>query len=297
MEKTGNCISKAVDQSRSEEPGRGDRQQFIGSGGQVPGTPDPEASETSQGIPRPHAEYSESRYRLPQSLEAEIRTPSPRSAARAARDSERRGSRVLKRKTAPHGDGTAVAALPGQEPNPEPRRRARKPEAGSPELESRTRNSGSQGSQPLNRADILAPAREKLRELLEKALADPSSDAYTMLEIICMNHLIEAELKTREMDVMEVLRARSHGKQLAVKTAQLEAHTKHLATQTEKARLQNRMLKHDLMQIRKELRQAEEARSGGRAFDYERTLNQISAVIGLRGPEKFRYEKQEPQAS
>jgi hypothetical protein len=116
-----------------------------------------------------------------------------------------------------------------------------------------------------------------------------------MLEIICMNHLIEAELKTREMDVMEVLRARSHGKQLAVKTAQLEAHTMHLATQTEKVRLQNRMLKHDLMQIRKELRQAEEARSGGRAFDYERTLNQISAVIGLRGPEKFRYEKQEPE--
>jgi hypothetical protein len=289
MEKTGKRISKAVDQSRSEEPGRGDRQQFIGSGGQVPATPDPEASETYQGIPGPpeipHGDYSESRRRLPQSLEAEIRTPS------------KRGSKVLRRKTAPYGDGTAVAALPEQGPNPESRRRTRKLEAGSPELESRTRNPGSQGSQPLNRADILTPAREKLRELLQKALADPSSDAYTMLEIICMNHLIEAELKTREMDVMEVLRARSHGKQLAVKTAQLEAHTKHLATQTEKVGLQNRMLKHDLMQIRKELQQAEEARSGGRAFDYERTLNQISAVIGLRGPEKFRYEKQAPQAS
>ena len=142
----------------------------------------------------------------------------------------------------------------------------------------------------------MGPARKMLREFLEKAIADPNSDAYTILEIICLNHLIEARLKTREMDVMEVLQARNQGKQLAGKAAQAEAQTKKLAIETDKARLQSRLLKHDLAQIRKEVRQAQEAKDGGRPFDYERTLNQISAVVGLRGPEEFRYEKQAPQA-
>jgi hypothetical protein len=354
MEVTGKRISALADQqSHSEEQATGGRQRVTGNGEQVSGTPDPEASETSQGIPRPpdipHADYSDSRCRLQQSadypetpsgrgskvpitaksssgdrhkvfkgrsaqsLEAEIRTPSRRGSKVpitakcrlqqslqveiGTKSSSGDRHKVLRRKTAPHGDGAVGVALQERGPNPESRRRTRKPEAKSAELESRTRNPVSQASLPLSRADILAPAREKLRELLEKALDDPFSDAYTMLEIICLHHLIEAELKTREMDVMEVLRARSQGKQLAVRAAQSEAHTKHLATQTEKVRLQNRMLKHDLRQIRKELRQAEEAKSGGRPFDYERTLNQISAVIGLRGPEKFRYEEQTSQAS
>jgi hypothetical protein len=317
MEVTGKRISALADQqSHSEEQATGGRQRVTGNGEQVSGTPDPEASETAQGIPRPpeipHADYSDSRCRLQQSADypetpsgrgskvpitAKCRLQQSLQVEIGTKSSSGDRHKVLRRKTAPHGDGAVGAALQERGPNPESRRRTRKPEAKSAELESRTRNPVSQASLPLSRADILAPAREKLRELLEKALEDPSSDAYTMLEIICLHHLIEAELKTREMDVMEVLRARSQGKQLAVRAAQSEAHTKHLATQTEKVRLQNRMLKHDLRQIRKELRQAEEAKSGGRPFDYERTLNQISAVIGLRGPEKFRYEEQTPQAS
>jgi len=166
----------------------------------------------------------------------------------------------------------------------------------TPSLQSAFPNPETQGPLAISRADILGPARVKMRDVLEKAIADPNSDAYTMLEIICLNHLIEAELKTREMDVTEVLRARNQGKQMAVKAAESEAHAKNLEIQTEKASLQNRMLEHDLAQIRKELQQAGKAQKGSRTFDYERTLNQISAVVGLRGPEKFRYEKQPPQA-
>ena len=168
---------------------------------------------------------------------------------------------------------------------------------GTPNPKSRTRgNRGQGGPLALSREDILGPAREMLHELLAKAIADPKSDAYTMLEIICLNHLIESKLKTREMDVMELLQARSQGKQLTFKAAHAEAQTNKLTVETDQVRLENDVLKHNLSQIRKELRQAQTAKSEGRPFDYERTLNQISAVVGLRGPEEFRYEKQAPQA-
>jgi hypothetical protein len=150
---------------------------------------------------------------------------------------------------------------------------------------------------PLTWGTIRQGARVAVRDLFEKAIADPSSDAYRMLEIMCLNELVEAELKTREMDALEVFRARNQGKEVEMKAGRIQIQNKVAEAQTEKLRLQIRMLEETIAQIREKAIQACQAKKDARPFDYERALNQISAVIGLRGGEEFLHDEQEPQAN
>jgi hypothetical protein len=136
-----------------------------------------------------------------------------------------------------------------------------------------------------------------MRALFETAIADRSSDAYRMLEIMCLNELVEAQLKTREMDALEVFRARNQGKELEMKAGRFQSQNQLMQAQTEKLRLQNRMLEDKIAQITEQALQASEAKKGGRPFDYERALNQISAVIGLRGGEEFLHDEQQQQSN
>ena len=151
--------------------------------------------------------------------------------------------------------------------------------------------------EPLSSARIRQGARTAVRELFEKASADPASDAYRMLEIMCLNEMVEAELKTREMDALEVFRARNQGRELEMKAARLHSQNTLAEAQTEKLRLQIRMLEEQMAQIREKALQASEAKKAGRPFDYERALHQISAVIGLRGGEEFLHDEAEPRAT
>ena len=148
---------------------------------------------------------------------------------------------------------------------------------------------------PMARAEIVEAGWEKVREGLEKAKADPSSDAYAMLEILCVNEFINAKMKIREYDAVELFRARNQGKELALKAAHLERQNELIEAKTEKLRLENRALKHKLVLVKKETLQARKAK--GKPFNYDRALNQISAVIGLRGEEMFRHEKRPRQLS
>jgi hypothetical protein len=148
---------------------------------------------------------------------------------------------------------------------------------------------------PLTWVEIKQEARSAVRELLQKARADPSSDAYRILEIMCLNELIEAQLKRREYDLMEVFRARNQAKELDVKAARVESQNKLVEAQIERLRLMNRALEDMLAQITQKAREASEATKEGRPFDYERALNQISAVIGLRGGEEFLHDEQQAQ--
>jgi hypothetical protein len=150
---------------------------------------------------------------------------------------------------------------------------------------------------PLTWATIRQQARPALRALFETAIADRSSDAYRMLEIMCLNELVEAQLKTREMDALEVFRARNQGKELEMKAGRFQSQNQLMQAQTEKLRLQNRMLEDKIAQITEQALQASEAKKGGRPFDYERALNQISAVIGLRGGEEFLHDEQQQQSN
>jgi hypothetical protein len=147
----------------------------------------------------------------------------------------------------------------------------------------------------LSRATIKEAAQGKAVVMFRNAIADPTSDAYRMIEIMCVNELIEAELKTREYDALEVFRARNQAKELEVKTAHLESQNGLAYAQTEKLHLQIQELKDRIAEIKEKVRQAKEARSGGRQFDYDRALEQISTLVGLRGPEEFLDEEQEQQ--
>src|SRR5215831_18015783 len=90
--------------------------------------------------------------------------------------------------------------------------KSKNPKARIPKRDSRTANrGGARGPSPLTWVKIRKGARTAVRELFEKAMADPSSDAYRMLEIMCLNELVEVQLKTREMDALEVFRARNQG--------------------------------------------------------------------------------------
>jgi hypothetical protein len=179
----------------------------------------------------------------------------------------------------------------GPRPKSEPRREPGKPE-------SRIPNPGdAQGPPPLTWMQIRQGARTAVRELFESAIGDPSSDAYRMLEIMCLNEFVEAEVKTREMDALEIFRARNQGRELEVKVARVQNQNKLAEAQTEKLRLQNRLLEDKIAQITEEALQASEAKKEGRPFDYERALNQISAVIGLSGGEEFLHDEQAPQAN
>jgi hypothetical protein len=164
--------------------------------------------------------------------------------------------------------------------------------------EARIPNSGdARGLSPLTWAQIREGARTAMRGLFEKASADPSSGAYGMLEIMCLNELVEVQLKTREMDALEVFRARNQGRQLEMKAERLQSQNQLAEAQTEKLRLDIRMLEDKIAQITEKALQASEAKKTGRPFNYERALNQISAVIGLRGGDEFLHDEQESESN
>jgi|SRR6516225_790311 len=152
------------------------------------------------------------------------------------------------------------------------------------------------GLEPLTWAEIVVRgARPAMRETFEQALAERPSDVYRFLEFMCLNELVEAEPKTREMDVLEVLRAFSQAKALQLKVARVQSQNAVAEAHTKLAGLQFRLLTSKIAGINKKAKQGSEANKGVKPFNYDRALNQISAVIGLRPGEEFLHDEQQPQ--
>jgi hypothetical protein len=147
----------------------------------------------------------------------------------------------------------------------------------------------------VTRAEILALGHQVVRKLLEEVKADPSSDAYAILELLCVNEFMSAKLKTPEVDALDIYRAHNQGKELALKAGHLERQSKLDEAKADKLRLEIQKFQAELAEVRKKVREATEARKQRKRFDYERTLNQISAVVGLRGPEEFRIEEEDEE--
>jgi hypothetical protein len=147
----------------------------------------------------------------------------------------------------------------------------------------------------VTRAEILALGHQVVRKLLEEVKADPSSDAYAILEPLCVNEFMNVKLKTSEMDALDIYRAHNQGKELALKAGHLERQNKLDEAKTDKLRLEIQKFQAEIAEVRRKVREATEAKKQRKHFDYERTLNQISAVVGLRGPEEFRIEKEDEE--
>ena len=171
------------------------------------------------------------------------------------------------------------------------------PKSRNPEARILNPGGAAQRPSPLTWAKVGEGARTAMRALFENALADPSSGACRLLEIMCVSELVEVQLKTREMDAADIFRARNQGKELEMKAARLQSQNQLAEAQTEMLRLQIRALEGKMAQITEKALQANEAKKAGRPFDYERALNQISAVIGLRGGEEFLHDEQQQQSN
>jgi len=152
-------------------------------------------------------------------------------------------------------------------------------------------------AQHLSQAEIKEKAHESLRGELEKAAADPASGPYRFLEILCLYELIEADLKPREMDVLELFRAHNQGRALEMKAARLQSQNKVAEAQTEVLRQKIRRQKGEIAQMRQQAARPSEAKKAEKPFNYDRALNQISAVIGLRGGEEFEHDEQQPRGN
>jgi hypothetical protein len=150
----------------------------------------------------------------------------------------------------------------------------------------------------LARARIVPAGRKSsTHPVLGKAKADPSSDACAILEILCVNEFMDSQIRTRESDALEAYRARTQGKELELKAARLEKQNQLVEARTAKLRLENQALEDKIALVREKALEAHNAKKEGKPFNYERALNQISAVIGLRGPEMFRHEKRPQELS
>jgi hypothetical protein len=148
-----------------------------------------------------------------------------------------------------------------------------------------------QGPLPQARTEIVLGGGPTIGEASENAKDEPASDALTILKILCVNDSIDSTLQTRESDAVLAYRARHEEKGLALKAARVEKQNELDDARTAKLRLEKQQLEQKIDLVREQARQACEAKKMGQPFNYERALNQISAVIGLRGPEMFRHEQ------
>ncbi len=107
---------------------------------------------------------------------------------------------------------------------------------------------------------IYAVLWQQLRIMLEEAMSNPSSDAAKMLEILAFRQLLMDRTRVQEVDFMKF-----YGEQSRRKLAEarlIEAQTTVWQAEDE----------------------VEAAQAQGRAFDYQKAFDQISAVIGLGQP-------------
>jgi hypothetical protein len=116
---------------------------------------------------------------------------------------------------------------------------------------------------------------------------DPGGEAARMARTMLVGCMLkeqtrEEEIVLRELQEQKVARAtlEHDAGTLAVGRLNDQARNRRLADEIRHARERHHEIKNCLLKLRRVLAEK-------RPFDYERALNQIAAVVGLRGPEQF----------
>jgi hypothetical protein len=130
-------------------------------------------------------------------------------------------------------------------------------------------------------------ARAEVEELVADFLADPGGDAAQMARTLLLGCVVKQHTQEEEKALCELQEQKEARMVLqqdlgTLAVGRLNAHTRNRRLADE---LRNARMRHD--KIGGYVLQARKALAEKKPFDYERALNQISQVIGLRGGEEF----------
>ena len=136
-------------------------------------------------------------------------------------------------------------------------------------------------------AQALNSARAHVEQMLAAFLADPRGEAGQMARTLLLNSLVRDQTRQEEQTLRELEEQKRHRGVLAedvetLAVSRLNAHTRNqeLGEALHQAQVRHTKIGHYTLQAQKALAE-------NKPFDYDRALEQISAVIGLRGPEEF----------
>ena len=139
-------------------------------------------------------------------------------------------------------------------------------------------------------------ARDQVEQLLADFLANPGGEAAQMARALLLGCMVKEQTQQEEAALRELHEER--GTRVV-----LEEDVGTLAVGRLNADTLNRRLADELREARGRhdnigvcVLQARKALAEQKPFDYDRALNQISELVGLRGPEEFRHDELETEA-
>ena len=136
-------------------------------------------------------------------------------------------------------------------------------------------------------AAVVEKARAQVDQLMADFLADPDGEAAQMARTLLLGGMVKEQTQEEEKILCELQEHKVARTVLeedlgTLAVGRLNDHTRNrrLVGEPRHARRQNHEVAACLLQVRKALAEK-------KPFDYDRALNQIAAVIGLRGGEEF----------
>jgi hypothetical protein len=136
-------------------------------------------------------------------------------------------------------------------------------------------------------------ARAQVAQLVADFLADPGGEAAQMARTLLLGCMVKEQTLEEEgalRELQEQKEARVALEEdvgtLAVGCSNADTRNRRLANELRHARMWHDKITGYALQARKALAEK-------KPFDYERALNQIAAVIGLRGGEEFLHDEEE----
>ena len=136
-------------------------------------------------------------------------------------------------------------------------------------------------------AAVVEKARAQVDQLMADFLADPDGEAAQMARTLLLGGMVKEQTQEEEKILCELQEHKVARTVLeedlgTLAVGRLNDHTRNrrLVGEPRHARRQNDEVAACLLQVRKALAEK-------KPFDYDRALNQIAAVIGLRGGEEF----------
>jgi hypothetical protein len=142
-------------------------------------------------------------------------------------------------------------------------------------------------------AQVVASARANVEALLAAFVAGPGGEAGEMARTLLFNSMLKEQTQQEEQTLRRLQEHRHRGavlvedlETMAVQRLNADARSQGLAEALLLARVQRRRIAQCVVE-------AQQASKEKRSFDYDRALNQISAVIGLRGGEEFLHSEVE----
>jgi hypothetical protein len=136
-------------------------------------------------------------------------------------------------------------------------------------------------------AAVVEKARAQVDQLMADFLADPGGEAAQMARTLLLGGMVKEQTREEESVLCELQEHKVARTVLeedlgTLAVGRLNDHTRNrrLVGEPRHARRQNDEVAACLLQVRKALAEK-------KPFDYDRALNQIAAVIGLRGGEEF----------